>query len=489
MTREEAIAIYRSGEEATVNALLMLSAAVEDLKKRVDRLEEALARKSTNSSNSSKPPSSDGITKPPGRRRAQKGEAKRKPGGQRGHDGVTRELLPADEVTTFERLYPRKCKKCGTLFPDAPPIDMLEPEPIRHQQFEIPPKSLLVIEYQRHGCQCSCGATTWADLPAEAVSGFGPRLSASLAYLTGCHRISRRGNQEIAGVLHGVPISPASVCTVLDQAGEAIEDTYEELACALPDLPVVNGDETGWPVGKKLQWLWIFVAPLFVVFRVGPRSSETVKEMLGNAFEGILCCDRLGAYLKAHKGPFQFCWAHLIRNFKGLRDTCSSADAKNLSRLVLAEAKRLFEIWHQFTGGAITRSELIRLSAPIRSEMIACLKKHCASETEKVRKFAQNLLDWQDCLFTFLYHEGVEPTNNSSERGVRPGVMWRRICHGNKTEKGARVTERLLTITQTCKMQGKDPVEFLAEAILAYRKGLPAPSLLPNTDGLISNAA
>lgn len=489
MTREEAIAIYRAGEEATVQVLLQLSAAVEDLKKRVEKLEEGLAQKSTNSSNSSKPPSSDDFTKPPGKRRRQSGEAKRKPGGQKGHKGVTRDLFPEDQATSVEPLYPKRCKRCGAAFPDVPPVAMLDSEPRRHQQFEIPPKSLLIHEYQRHGCRCSCGTTTWAELPPEAVDGFGPRLSASLAYLTGCHRISRRGNHEIAEVVHGLPISPASVCGVLDEAGQAVEDTYEELACALPDLPFVNGDETGWPVAAMLQWLWIFVAPMFVVFRIGPRNSKTLKEMLGETFTGILCCDRFSAYIKAHKGAFQFCWAHLIRNIKGLAATCQKKDARNLSRWMLAEAKRLFEIWHRFKGGDITRSELIKLSVPIRSRMVSCLKKHSASETPKVRKFAKKLLDCQGGLFTFLYHEGVEPTNNSAEQGVRPAVMWRRICQGNKTEKGARITERLLTVTQTCRMQGIDPIEFLAEAILAHRKHLPAPSLLPKTEDQISKAA
>jgi transposase len=489
MTREEAIAIYRAGEEATVAALLELSSAVEKLTKRVEKLEEALAQKSTNSSNSSKPPSSDGITKPPGKRRAQEGEAKRKPGGRKGHKGVTRELFPENEVTTTNKLYPKKCKKCGAAFPETPPVDMLDPELRRHQQFEIPPKFLIVTEFQRHGCKCSCGTTTWAPLPPEAVDGFGPRLSGSLAYLTGCHRITRRGNHEIAEAIYGVPISTASVCGVLEEAGQAVEDTYEELACALPDLPFLNGDETGWPVAAIMQWLWIFVAPLYVVFRIGPRNSETLKEMLGETFRGILCCDRFSAYLKAHKGLFQFCWAHLIRNFKGLIATCRKEDARNLGQTMLEEAKRLFEIWHRFRGGDITRSQLIELSEPIRSAMISCLKKYSTSETARVRTFAKKLLACQDGLFTFLYHEGVEPTNNSAERGVRPGVMWRRICQGNKTEKGARITERLLTVTQTCRLQGIDPIEFLAEAILAYRKGLPAPSLLPKTENQLKKAA
>ena len=118
MTREEAIAIFRAGEEATVAVLLQLSTSVEELKKRVEKLEEALGRKSTNSSNSSKPPSSDGFTKPPGKRKAQEGEPKRKPGGQeraqgrhsgavsRGSSDQDRKIIP-QEVQEMRSPLPR----------------------------------------------------------------------------------------------------------------------------------------------------------------------------------------------------------------------------------------------------------------------------------------------------------------------------------------------------------------------------------------------
>ena len=489
MTRNEAIAIYRSGEETAVEVFLQLSSAVEKYKKREEELQEALAGKSTNSTNSSKPPSSDWITKPPGKRKAQEGETKRKPGGQKGHKGVTRDLFPEDQVTSFEPLYPKKCKKCGVSFPGTPPVDMLESEPRRHQQFEIPPKSLIITEYQRHGCKCSCGTTTWAELPPEAVPGSGPRLAASLAYLTGCQRVSRRGNSEIAEIVHGVPVSPASVCGVLEEVGRALDEVYKELSDALPSRPFLNIDETGWPVAWKLRWLWIFLAPMFVVFKIGRRNSQTIKDVLGDGFQGVLCCDRFGAYMKAHNGFFQFCLAHIIRNIVGLSATCLKKDAERFSKWMLSEMKRLFEIWHRFKGGDITRSELIRLSVPIRARMIACLRKYSSSETDKVRKFAKKLLDCQDGLFTFLYHEGVEPTNNSAERGLRLGVTWRRICQGNKSEKGAQITERLLTVIQTCRMQGIDPIEFLTKAIIAHRKRLPAPSLLRKNEGQLNIAA
>jgi hypothetical protein len=482
MTPEEAIRLYRSGEEPTVAVLL-------DFSRRIARFEETVARKSTNSSNSSKPPSSDGFVKPPRKRRAQEGEAKRKPGGQKGHKGVTRDLFPTDQANKTLPFYPEKCKKCGTPVPDDPTPEMFNSDPIRHQQFEIPPKSLIITECQRFGFECSCGTTTWAELPAEWQPGFGPRLTASLSFLTAGHRISRRGAEDISRTLLGVPISTGSVCGLLNQAARSVNETYQQLLSKVPDLAILNADETGWPLGSKLNWLWILVAPLFVVFKIGPRTAQTLQEIIGDNFTGILCCDRFRAYFKAHGGVFQFCWAHLIRNFIGLAATCLKVDAQQLSQRMLDESKRLFQIWHMFTAGDITRSELIKLSVPIRARMSACLQKYRKSEIPRVGRFAGNLLLCWDGLFTFLYHEGVEPTNNMAEQAARSPVMWRRICQGNKTQQGAWETERLLTVLHTCRMQGKDPIEFLTEAITAYRRGLPAPSLLPTEEIQIKKAA
>jgi transposase len=482
MTREEAIQLYRSGEEPTVEVLLKLS-------RQVDETEEKVARKSTNSSNSSKPPSSDGFVKPPRNRKAKDGGPKRKPGGQKGHRGVTRELFPPDQASLTLPFYPEKCKKCGAAVPDDPKSEMFNPEPIRHQQLEIPPNFLDITECQRFGFECSCGTTTWAELPEEWESAFGPRLTATLSYLTAGHRISRRGAEDISRTIFGVPISTGSVCSLLNKAAKSVDETYEELLSKVPDLAILNADETGWPLGTKLNWLWILVAPLFVVFKIGPRTAQTLQEIIGDNFNGILCCDRFRAYFKAHGGVFQFCWAHLIRNFKELASTSRKQDAQDLSRWMLEESKRLFHIWHMFTAGDITRPELIKLSVPIRARMAACLKKYQASETPRVGRFAGNLLLCWDGLFTFLYHEGVEPTNNIAEQAARAPVMWRRICHGNKTDQGARVTERLLTVIHTCRLQGMDPIEFLTEAITAHRRGLPAPSLLPTENNHIKKAA
>ncbi len=96
-------------------------------------------------------------------------------------------------------------------------------------------------------------------------------------------------------------------------------------------------------------------------------------------------------------------------------------------------------------------------------------------------KTAKGLLKHWEGLFTFLEHAGVEPTNNSAERGIRPAVQWRKNCYGNQSEEGELLTSRLLTVTKTCILQGRNPLDFLVDSILAYRSGSTPPSLAPDT--------
>jgi len=184
------------------------------------------------------------------------------------------------------------------------------------------------------------------------------------------------------------------------------------------------------------------------------------------------------AYKAFHKGIRQFCWAHIIRNTKGVKHACRSPDAAKFSTWMLSEIGRMFALWHAFKRGHLDRESLIRKSVPIRARMNKCLQHYPASSDYDVRSMAKSLLKHWDGLFTFLEEDGVEPTNNAAERALRPPVQWRKICFGNQSEDGERLTARLLTVSRSCMLQQRNPFEFLVQSIIAHRKGLPAPSLL-----------
>lgn len=138
----------------------------------------------------------------------------------------------------------------------------------------------------------------------------------------------------------------------------------------------------------------------------------------------------------------------------------------------------MFALWHAFKNGQLDRRTLVLKSVPIRSRMSRCLQQYAASCDYDVRKTAKSLLKHWNGLFTFLEYEGVEPTNNSAERAARPAVQWRKICFGNQSDDGELLTARLLTAERSCILQGRNPFHFLLDSLVAYRNGLPGPSLV-----------
>lgn len=275
-----------------------------------------------------------------------------------------------------------------------------------------------------------------------------------------------------------MPICLGSVQNLLEDTSKALESPDKELKDALAEEPVINADETSW----NDRWLWIFVTTSFICFHLAKsRASTVLTDIFGTIYNGILCVDRWGAYTKFHKGLIQFCWAHLKRDFLGIlkeAEALESKDAIVFAKTMDELRKRLMAIWHKYKSGKISRSELIKKVRSIKSKMKRCLKDHISSGEKCARVFAKNLLKDFDNLFTFIYHEGVEPTNNTAERGIRPAVQWRKICFGNRSDNGAILTSRLLTITRTCWLQKRNPLEFLVDAITAKRANQLAPSLL-----------
>lgn len=467
MDRRQAIRLYRSGEEPTVSKLMALDDKIKSLK-------EKLAQYKRDSSTSSKPPSTDG----PRTKLAPPPKTGRKPGGQPGHPGTYRVLIPTELVDKKMDHFPERCDRCSRhLNPEA----CAEPEaPQRWQVTEIPPIKAHVTEHQAHGLQCTCGHVTFAEIPAEVHgSQFGPSLAALIAYLTVVMRVPRRGVRDFCRTILQTDLSPASVQTIVEEASAALAEPVQELAKTLPTEPAIHADETGW---RKKRWLWIFLAARYAYFTVAKsRGSDVLIEVLGSMFRGILTVDRWGAYTTYHKGLMQICWAHLKREFFALiqMGLATNNEEAVLFGAVMEDLRiKLFACWYRFRDGTIDRQTLIQEVQPTIKTLLRCLEQRRASPNKHVRKLAAGLWKRREHLFTFVKHEGVEPTNNHAERGLRPAVQWRKICFGNRSDAGALATSRLLTATQTCRIQGRDPFVFLKQAIVAYRQSEIIPSLL-----------
>jgi len=449
---------------------------IDELGKKIDDLEHQLAGFKKDSSNSSKPPSSDG---PAAKKRMhpQRKKSRRKPGGQPGHPGHSRPLVPTEQVNRVIVMMPDSCKRCHRKFTKEEKQAALAGDVYRHQVVELPQIEPDITEHQFPSIPC-CGESNRVPIPPEICSGAGPRLVALISYLTLC-RIPRRKVEQLLEVVMGIRISLGSTQKYLEETSRALEGPYKEVQEQLRHEHVVNGDETGWRNNGEKRWLWVFVARFFAFFVIAKnRSSKVLEQILGPAFDGILGSDRFSAYIKYHKGILQFCWAHLKRDLFGVEQLGKTTDSDHFARDALALHARLFRLWHRYRGGSIDRNQLIIRAIPIEKKFFALGERYLDSKDDVVRSLADLFFMHTERLFAFVYHEGVEPTNNISERTIRQAVQWRKISFGNRSDEGEIATARLLTAGATCSIQKRNLLDYLMDVIRCHRRGLVIPSLL-----------
>jgi len=448
-----------------------LEARIRDLEARIRDLE---ARLGQNASNSSAPPSANPPGAPPPVRKQPTG---RQPGGQPGHTAHLRERLPVERLTApIVHYRPEVCEACQRPLPDAAGPN--DPEPVWWQVVELPEAPVQVTEHQAHGCTCAdCGHTTWAKIPdAIRAHGCGPRLAATLSYLSGVLHVSKRGVEEFVEAALGVPIALGTVANLEQEMSGALAAAHAEAQEAVQQAQAKNVDETGWKRAGKRCWLWGAATALVACFVIAPtRGAAGLAALLGKKIKGVLCSDRWSVYGQLKLGLRQLCWAHLKRDFHKLVDR--GGVGKQYGALGLAVVQILFHEWHLFRGGG-GRAALRRELEPLREAMRSWLEEGARCTDGKAAALCGNLLEVEPALWTFLYKKGVEPTNNHIERLLRSGVLWRKNAFGCHSEAGCRFVERILTVTQTLRLQERRVLDFLYHSLAAHRTCQPAPALI-----------
>lgn len=450
-----------------------LTAQVEKLTARVAELESRLK---LNSQNSSKPPSSDGpnVKLPP-----KKEPTGRKPGGQPGHKGAKRDLLPREKVDKIEDHWPEVCAECEAALPRGTRTEVGEPS--RHQVTEIPPVKAHVTEHRLHCQMCPrCRHATQAALPAGVPAGaFGPRLLAVVALFTGAYRISKRVAVSALGDLFGVELSLGSVSNAEQAMSEAIARPVDEAKDHVCQAGVVNADETSWRERRGKAWLWIAATNKVAVFLVHAKRSAVAARELLRQFGGILITDRWSAYEGWALDRRQLCWAHLKRDFAFIAE--SKGTARHVGQELLRLTQTMFRQWHRVRDGTLSRVAFQRKVAQLRISFEAQIKRGVGCSAPKVSGMCWEILSALPALWTFAYVPGVEPTNNLAERCLRQGVLWRKTSFGTHSAEGSRFVERMLTTVATLKLQQRNVLEFLVAASEAALYGGRPPSLLPRT--------
>jgi transposase len=436
----------------TVLTLLLRSFEyASQLEQRIKELEakisELTAKLDQNSSNSNKPPSTDNPYKE--KTEKHKGEG-RKRGGRKGHKGHRQQFMAPTET---KEVKPGPCS-CG-----CRTFKGLQPY-YTHQYIELPKIVMTVIHFILYKGECTaCGKVGKGHLAKEFTTGFGPRLSGLVANIGGIDGNSRETIQAFCSAVLGIAISQGAIQKIIDRVSTAIKPHYEAIRDKARSETVNHLDETTWKNGGKLNWLWVMANSVVAYFMIHTNRSQAAFDELIGAWEGILVSDGYRIYQK-WVNKRQSCLAHLIRRAKGLSERSSPELAKcgtwakdELTRLCeMAKAPPSVAEWRAFYA------RLCRLIALYRD-----------SDSE-AGIFVRHIENEMDSLFTFLTEEGVDPTNNFAERMIRYAVLWRKRSQGTCSEKGNRWVERIVSLRQTSRLQGKSTFDILVDAMTCYFK-------------------
>lgn len=444
----------------------------KELMKRIEVLEAKLQK--CTPKNSSIPPSTQHPhAKEAAKSKKRKSKTRKKQGGQPGHPQATRPLIPTEDCDQVKVHHPRQCRKCQAALKGN------DPQPLRHQVLELPVIKPLVTEHQRHRLQCvCCGTQTCAPLPVGVPTGqCGPRLAAFTGLLMGHFRQSKRRAAAFLGDLLNVPCSPGWTVKIQNLVSHALAVPYEQLRSELENQKQLFIDESPTKQKKSKAWLWVAVAPWFAVFGIFlTRKREALKALVGNYAGIIINCDRAKMYFDGRR--LQWCWAHLKRDFQKLIDS-RDRQVKRLGHDLMRQQRLLFEHWRAHQNGEITWRSFQKRIAPIRKEFERLLLRGRSSGNKALIGMCRELHKHRDWLWTFTRIEGIEPTNNTAERALRPAVIYRKLSFGTQSAAGSRFIERMLTVSETCRLQNRSAFQYLVTAMEAHFFKQTPPSLLP----------
>ena len=446
----------------------ILQAVIGHYEARIAELEEQLAQ---NSRNSSKPPSSDG----PGHKNPlRKQPSGKKRGGQQGHRKAQRELIPEQQCNSVMPLIPEQCAHCGET------LAGVDPEPQRHQVWDIPPIETIVTEYQRHRLTClCCEKSTRADLPDGVPTGqAGPNLIAHVGILLTKYRMSHRLVAEYLETILGIPCSDGWIAKLQRIASKSLETPYEQISQQVRQARVVHIDETSYKLENQSGWLWGAIEKAASLFRIaGSRGAGIAQQILGEQYSGIVVSDRYSSYNWLKTERRQLCWAHLKRDFKKLSESKHEPTQK-IGEQLLELQSRIFDNWHRFKNGQLARSRLKENCLIWQGEMHMLLEQGWLAGNKKAVGMCWHIWKYFDALWTFLTVAGVDPTNNTAERSLRPGVIKRKLSFGVNSETGRQFLERTLSVLATCRQRGINELAYVTACVKAHFAGQTPPNLL-----------
>ncbi len=419
------------------------------------------------SSNSSKPPASDIVP----RTRSLRRPSGKKPGGQTGHRGFTRQPTEAPDLIKVQR--PASCSGCGIHLADTLVGTVME----RRQVIDLPPVRTITTEYQSLALTCPhCHKATVGSFPSEVTASlsFGPRLQATVTDLRDVHHLSYQRLQRALRDHFGCSISQASLVGLIARTAQRCRLAYEAIRTAVVHSPVIGCDETGQKVTGRGHWLWTFRTPWHTYLVSSPsRGSVVIAGVLGGlTTKAAWVSDRWKAQFKVQaEGGHQLCIPHLLRELQFCIDAKRSAWAYEVAltlRRALALRDRLAVMhaekqdccsepkwitWRERAVKGLERRLDAALLAPTRYKVDRKLRKTLSKAVHR------------SALTLFLYRGDVPADNNGSERDLRSEKVHQKVIGGFRSLGGAEWHSIIMSVIQTANKQQKNILDRLTELI------------------------
>jgi transposase len=444
---------------AKVESLAMENLALKAdnaiLKADNEKLKERLGLNSKNSSI----PSSKDLYKQKKENR-QKGD--RKPGGQNGHKGASREKDPSPNKTVKVPLKNTICECGGQIIIGKPHI---------HQTVEIPEIKPQTTEYQIERGRCrACGKRRGSKLP-EGVPNetFGPRAKSIMSALVGFHKNSRREVQSILKNMFGLKLSLGSISNMEKIVSEKVQDNYETIELELSYAEKLHMDETSHYNKGKLGWCWMFSSSMASMIKLeASRGKKVLVNSIFGADDATIITDRYSAYNYFNKDNRQVCWSHLARDFERFAGS-SNRDVKAIGEYLKQTASELFALSKALAEEKIDNLRFLRRARVLRKRNYQYLKDMMyLRDAEHASRIAKNMLKSENMMWKFLDDPANIPlTNNQAEQIIRHYVTYRKNSYFTWSERGNRYLERIISLYLTCRQQNKNPYQHLYNLVAA----------------------
>jgi transposase len=366
--------------------------------------------------------------------------------GRKGHRAV-----PPTVDQTLEAELPPKCPHCGGAITENDVFDQY--------QTEIPEPRVERIRFRVHlGCCQQCGRPVQgrhprqtSDASGAAASQLGPRAVALATQLNKGLGLPYGKTSVVLKQAFGLEVTPGGVCQAIARAGRKAEPTYQGLIEQVRNSPSVTPDETGWKVGGRLWWLWVFAASEVTVYSIQPgRGFQQATVVLPADYAGGLPRDGWSVYRRFEQALHQTCLAHLLRRCREMIEVCGPAAAR-FPETVKGILQEALELRDRRDEGTIGEHDLALGCGRLEARLDRALDSSYRSAANA--RFAKHLQNERDAVFTFLYCAGLEATNWRAEQAIRPAVVARKVWGGNRTPRGAHTQEILVSLLATCRQQ------------------------------------